>query len=157
MIRAIGRVVDCVDAFLEDTLHRAFAPAGPGMPREVYDGPWSDDRDEPRRARRGHGRPGHEDRERERVREELRGATAQLLFLRNKLEAEQTERRVRMARACHAILRSVREGDDETALPLLTWRRELREEIERAEQVLAGVRNQAADAKRTLAALGRAR
>jgi len=91
-----------------------------------------------------------------RVRGELRRATAGLLFLRNKLEAEQTERRVRMARACHALLRAVRDEDDETALPLLGYRDVLRENLRRAEEELAGVRTQAADAKDALARLARA-
>ena len=89
----------------------------------------------------------------ERTRRALRQATAGLLFLRNKLEAEQTERRVRMTRACHAILRAAREDDDETALPLLAYRDELREHLRRAEEELAGVRTQVADAKHALARL----
>jgi hypothetical protein len=90
------------------------------------------------------------------VRGELRRATAGLLFLRNKLEAEQTERRVRMARACHALLRAAREDDDATALPLLSYRDLLRRRLREAEQELAGVRAQAADATDALARLARA-
>jgi hypothetical protein len=92
----------------------------------------------------------------QRARGELRRATAGLLFLRNKLEAEQTERRVRMARACHAILRAARDDDDDTALPLMAYRDALREQLCRAEEELAGVRTQAADAKDALARLARA-
>jgi hypothetical protein len=91
-----------------------------------------------------------------RARAELRRTAAGVLFLRNKLEAEQHERRVRMARVCHAILRAAREDDDETALPLLTYRDLLRERIRAAEEELAGLRTQAADAADSLARLSRA-
>ena len=90
-----------------------------------------------------------------RSRDELRRAAASVLFLRNKLEAEQTERRVRMARACHAILRAARDEDDATALPLLRYRDMLRERAKAAEEELAGLRTQAADAKSALARITR--
>ncbi len=123
--RSIDHLVDHVDDWIEEHVHGHPGETGQGGPRDVL----AACRD---------------------ARAELRQATARVLFLRNKLEAEQMERRVRMGRACHAILRAVREDDDATALPLLTWRRELREEIVRAEQELAGLRTQAADAKRQL-------
>jgi hypothetical protein len=91
-----------------------------------------------------------------RARAELRRAAAGVLFLRNKAEAEQHERRARMARVCHAILRAAREDDDETALPLLAYRDLLRERIRAAEQELLGLRTQAADATDSLARLARA-
>ena len=91
-----------------------------------------------------------------RARSELRRAAAGVLFLRNKLEAEQHERRARMARVCHALLRAAREDDDETALPLLACRDSMRGRIREAEQELAGLRTQAADATRSLARLARA-
>jgi len=90
-----------------------------------------------------------------RARAALREAAAGVLFLRNKLDAEQTERRVRMARACHALLRAARQGDDATALPLVAYRRVLRRRIEAAEAELAGLRTQAADASRHLVRLSR--
>jgi len=139
-VREIERIVDAVDAFLADRVHGH--PAAPG----------------PRAGRVPLGRVEFL-RERSalrRVRGELRRTTAGLLFLRNKLEAEQTERRVRMARACHALLRAAREDDDATALPLLSHRDRLRASIRRAEQELAGVRTQAAFAKAALARLARA-
>lgn len=128
------RIVDAVDDLLEEHVHGRF-PA-PGRTERV----------ERRRERARLARS----------RDELRQVTAGLLFLRNKLEAEQTERRVRMARACHAILRAAREDDDETALPLLAWRDVLRARIVHAEEELAGVRTQAADAADALARLHRA-
>lgn len=91
----------------------------------------------------------------EQAREELRHAAAGVLFLRNKLEAEQTERRVKLARACHAILRAARDDDEETALPLLAYRDLLRERVRAAEEELAGLRTQAADAKSALARIAR--
>ena len=137
---AIERIVDAVDDFLETQVHARFP--GPGLRTA---GPPLD-RVEFLRERSALRR----------VRGELRNATAGLLFLRNKLEAEQNERRVRMARACHALLRATREDDDETALPLLSYRDVLRERIRHAEEELAGVRTQAADAKDALARLARA-
>lgn len=136
----IGPIVDAVDEFLEEHLH-GHVPA----PGARAGGP-SLDRVEFLRQRSALRR----------VRGELRRATAGLLFLRNKLEAEQTERRVRMARACHALLRAARDDDDATALPLLGYRDVLRQSLRRAEEELAGVRTQAADAKRALARLARA-
>lgn len=136
----IERIVNAVDEFLETQVHARFP--GPGL-RAV--GPPLD-RVEFLRERSALRR----------VRGELRNATAGLLFLRNKLEAEQDERRVRMARACHALIRATREDDDETALPLLSYRDVLRKRIRHAEEELAGVRTQAADAKDALARLARA-
>lgn len=136
----VGPIVDAVDEFLEQHLHARFSAegtraGGPPLARVEF----LRERAALRRAHR-----------------ELRRATAELLFLRNKLEAEQTERRVRMARACHALLRATRENDDETALPLLSYRDVMRESLRRAEEELAGVRTQAADAKDALARLARA-
>lgn len=121
----IERIVEAVDEFLEGPRYER--PASELRPRSLV--------------------------RHERTRAALRRATAGLLFLRNKLEAEQVERRVRMARACHAILRAAREDDDETALPLLVYRDELREQLRRAEEELAGLRSQVAEAKGSLARL----
>jgi hypothetical protein len=90
-----------------------------------------------------------------RVRDELRHAAAGVLFLRNKLEAEQGERRVHMAGACHALLRAARDDDDETALPLLAYRDVLRARLVEAEEELADLRGRAADAKSALARIAR--
>lgn len=129
----LHRIVDAVDDWLEETLHERH--------------------DERRTSTR---RPRSPARARVlRARDELRQAAAGVLFLRNKLEAEQTERRVRMARACHALLRAVREDDDATARPLLDYRDVLRDRIEHAEAELAGLRNQAADAVSGLARISR--
>lgn len=125
----LERLVDAVDDWLEEHVHEGAERGAPPL----------------RRRRAGLLR----------ARDELRRATAGVLFLRNKLEAEQTERRVRLARACHAILRAAREDDDETALPLLAYRGLLRERIEAAEEELAGLRTQAADAKSALARVAR--
>ncbi|NNL65951.1 MAG: hypothetical protein HKP30_06910, partial [Myxococcales bacterium] len=115
---ALHRIVDAFDDWLEDNVHERH-----------------DERRSPRRAR-------SDDRARIlRARDELRQAAAGVLFLRNKLEAEQTERRVRMARACHALLRAVREDDDATARPLLDYRDVLRDRITHAEAELAGLRS----------------
>jgi hypothetical protein len=87
------------------------------------------------------------------MRASLRQAVARVLFLRNKLDAEQTERRVRLARTCHAILRAARAGDDALALPLIDHRRALRRRVVAAEDELAALRARAADAARELALL----
>ena len=128
----LARFVDALDDWLDENVHaREGLTPGPA----------------PSRARLSAHR---------RARAELRRATAGVLFLRNKLEAEQHERRARMARVCHALLRAARDDDDETALPLLTYRDLLRERIRAAEQELAGLRTQAADAIGSLARLSRA-
>ena len=137
---AIERIVDAVDEFLAEQVHARFPAPGTGDATPPLG------RVEFLRERAALGR----------AREELRSATAGILFLRNKLEAEQTERRVRMARTCHALLRATREDDDEAALPLLSYRNVLRERIRRSEEELAGLRTQAADGKDALTRLGRA-
>jgi len=127
---ALGRLVSAVDEFLLGCMAKPAPARPPAGERGLA------------RHRRAHG--------------ELRAATAGVLFLRNKLEAEQVERRVHMARACHALLRAVREDDDETALSLLAYRDVLRRRLRAAEEELAGLRTQAADATESLARLSRA-
>jgi len=131
--RPLGRWVDTVDDWLDDHVHGPCDGYAP--PRRVERSDLADHR---------------------RAREALRRATAGVLFLRNKLEAEQIERRVRMARVCHALVRAVREEDDEITLSLMTYRDQLRERLREAEEELAGLRTQAADAKASLARLARA-
>jgi len=152
-IEPIGRFVDAVDDLLEAHVHRRFAADEPDDEREWgLDG----DRTAPAERRRARARRLRLRDELRHARDELRRAVAGVLFLRNKLEAEQTERRVRMARTCHALLRAAREGDDETALPLLAHRDLLRRSLCAAEEELAGLRTQAADGKAALARLARA-
>jgi phage shock protein A len=88
----------------------------------------------------------------ERVRQyrELKSAVAGILFMRNKLETEITERRVEIARMHDDVRRAVRNGRDEISLPLISQKQALFEELERAEEELAGVRGQAEEAKANL-------
>jgi hypothetical protein len=143
---AIERIVAAVDEFLAEQVHARFPAPSAGFAASHAEFASPLDRVEYLRERAALGR----------ARDELRRTTAGLLFLRNKLEAEQTERRVRMARTCHALLRATREDDDETALSLLSYRNVLRDRIRHAEEELAGVRTQAADGKDALTRLGRA-
>jgi phage shock protein A len=88
----------------------------------------------------------------ERVRQyrELKSAVAGILFMRNKLETEINERRVEIARMHDDVRRAVRNGRDDISLTLISQKQALFEELERAEEELAGVRTQADEAKANL-------
>ncbi len=81
---------------------------------------------------------------------DLKDAVAGILYMRNKLEAEITERRTELARTLEDIRRAVRRGDDEVSLALVTRKQALVEDLEHAERELQGVRAEAEDAKGNL-------
>jgi len=82
---------------------------------------------------------------------QLKGAVAGILYMRGKLEAEIAERRAEIARLHDDIRRAVRRDDEGVAVSLIARKQALFEELERAEQELAGVRGEASDAKENLA------
>ncbi len=81
---------------------------------------------------------------------DLKEAVAGILYMRNKLEAEITERRAEVARLHDDIRRSVRRGDDEASVTLIAHKQALMDELERAEQELASVRSEAEESKANL-------
>jgi len=81
---------------------------------------------------------------------DLKEAVAGILYMRNKLEAEITERRAEVARLHDDIRRSVRRGDDEASVTLIAHKQTLMDELERTEQELAGVRSEAEESKANL-------
>jgi phage shock protein A len=81
---------------------------------------------------------------------ELKEAVAGILYMRNKLEAEITDRRLEMATMLDQIKRAVRRGEDELALNLVSRKQILAEELERTERELEGVRAEAEEAKSNL-------
>ncbi len=80
----------------------------------------------------------------------LKEAVAGILYMRNKLEAEISERRAEIARMHDDVRRAVRRGQDEIAVALIAQKQALLEELERSERELAGVRAEADDAKHNL-------
>ena len=80
----------------------------------------------------------------------LKEAVAGILYMRNKLEAEISERRAEIARMHDDVRRAVRSGQDELAVALIAQKQALLEELERSERELAGVRAEAEDAKHNL-------
>jgi len=88
----------------------------------------------------------------ERVRQyrELKEAVAGILFMRNKLEQEINDRRVEIARMHDDVRRAVRSGKDEISLTLIYQKQSLFEDLERAEEELGTVRQQADEAKANL-------
>jgi phage shock protein A len=85
----------------------------------------------------------------ERVRQyrELKEAVAGILYMRNKLQAEITERRVEIAGMHDDIRRGIRRGQDDVALTLIARTQQLMGELEHAERELEGVRSEAEEAK----------
>jgi len=81
---------------------------------------------------------------------DLKEAVAGILYMRNKLEAEITERRAEIARLHDDIRRSVRRGDDAASVTLIAHKQTLMDELERAEQELASVRCEAEESKSNL-------
>ena len=88
----------------------------------------------------------------ERVRQyrELKSAVAGILYMRNKLESEISERRAEIARLHDDVRRAVRRGEEETSLSLIAHKQALFEDLERAEKELEQVRAQADEAKTNL-------
>jgi phage shock protein A len=81
---------------------------------------------------------------------ELKEAVAGILYMRNKLEAEITERRAEIARLFDDVRRSIRSGNDDTSVHLIAQKQLLMEDLERAECELEGVRSEADEAKTNL-------
>jgi phage shock protein A len=88
----------------------------------------------------------------ERVRQyrELKSAVAGILYLRAKLESEISERRAEIARLHDDARRAVRRGKDDISLTLIAQKQLLFEELERAEEELRVVKDQAEEAKTNL-------
>jgi phage shock protein A len=88
--------------------------------------------------------------ERMRQYRELKEAVAGILYMRNKLEGEITERRAEIARLHDQTRRAVRRGEDGISLTLISNKQALMEDLERAERELEGVRSEAEEAKGNL-------
>jgi DNA-binding response OmpR family regulator/phage shock protein A len=88
----------------------------------------------------------------ERVRQyrELKSAVAGILYLRAKLESEISDRRAEIARLHDDARRAVRRSQDDVSLTLIAQKQQLFEELERAEDELKTVREQAEEAKGNL-------
>ena len=81
---------------------------------------------------------------------QLKDAVAGILYMRNKLEAELSERRAELARTLEDIRRAVRRGDDEVGMALIQRKQALVAEIERAEADYTGLKSEAEEAKGNL-------
>ena len=81
---------------------------------------------------------------------QLKEAVAGILYMRNKLEAEITERRAEIARVHDDVRRAVRRGQDDLSVRLIAQKQSLLEELERAERELESVRSEAEEAKGNL-------
>ncbi len=81
---------------------------------------------------------------------ELKEAVAGILYMRNKLEGDLSERRAELSRTLEDIRRTVGRGEDDVALTLITHKQALSEDIERAEQEFEGLKIQAEEAKTNL-------
>ena len=81
---------------------------------------------------------------------DLKEAVAGILYMRNKLEAEITERRAEIARLFDEIRRAVRRGQDDVSVTLIAQKQNLMDELERAESELERVRAEAEEAKTNL-------
>jgi len=88
----------------------------------------------------------------ERVRQyrELKTAVAGILYLRAKLEGEISDRRAEIARLHDEARSAVRRNQDDMSLTLIAQKQQLFEELERAEEELEVVRNEAEEAKANL-------
>jgi len=81
---------------------------------------------------------------------QLKEAVAGILYMRNKLEAEITERRAEIARMHDDVRRAVRRGQDDLSIRLIAQKQALLDELERAERELESVRSEAEEAKGNL-------
>jgi len=105
-----------------------------------------------RDGERGHPRAVYEQAIEERTRQyhELKQAVAGILFMRNKLEAEISERRAEIARLHEDVRRAVRSGQDEFSVALIAQKHGLLGDLERAEREQEALRDEAEDAKQNL-------
>lgn len=105
-----------------------------------------------RRTERQHPAAVYEQAISERTRQyrELKEAVAGILYMRNKLEAEISERRMEIARLHDDIRAAIRRGHDQLSLSLIENKQVLMDELERAERELEGVRHEAEEAKANL-------
>jgi phage shock protein A len=78
---------------------------------------------------------------------DLKEAVAGILYMRNKLEAEISERRAEIARLHDDIRRSVRRGQDEMSVALIARKQSLMEALEHSEAEFQGIRSEAEEAK----------
>ncbi|HVP30604.1 MAG TPA: PspA/IM30 family protein [Myxococcota bacterium] len=103
-------------------------------------------------AERAHPRAVYEQALDERLRRyaKLKDAVAGILYLRQKIEGEIGARSRELARVEEELRCAVARDDDEAALALIAHRQALSEDIGRAEQELASVRDEAAEAKASL-------
>lgn len=81
---------------------------------------------------------------------ELKQAVAGILYMRGKLEAEINERRAEIARLHDDIRRAVRQEQETLAVSLIARKQAMFEGLERAEDELEGVREEASEAKENL-------
>jgi phage shock protein A len=81
---------------------------------------------------------------------ELKSAVAGILYLRAKLESEISDRRAEIARLHDDARMAVRRGKDEMSLMLIAQKQQLFEELERAEEEIGVVKDQAEEAKANL-------
>jgi phage shock protein A len=81
---------------------------------------------------------------------QLKEAVAGILYMRNKLEAEITERRAEIARLHDDVRRAVRRGQDEVSLVLIARKQGFLDDLDRAERELETVRGEAEEAKANL-------
>ena len=78
---------------------------------------------------------------------QLKEAVAGILYMRNKLQAEISERRAEIARLHDDVRRSVRRGRDDLSISFIARKQDLMEDLERAERELDGVKSEAEEAK----------
>ena len=88
--------------------------------------------------------------ERTRQYRDLKQAVAGILYMRNKLEGEISERRAEIARTHGDIARAVRRSDDEVSLALIAHKDGLLSDLERSEKELDQVRAEVEVAKTNL-------
>jgi phage shock protein A len=81
---------------------------------------------------------------------ELKDAVAGILYTRNKLEGEIVGRREELAHLAAMVKRALQRADDEDALAAIERRQALLAEVERAEQELVALRDEAEEAKGSL-------
>ena len=81
---------------------------------------------------------------------DLKEAVAGILYMRNKLEAEITERRAEIARLHDDVRRAVRRGQDDLSVALIARKQALMEELEHSEKELQNIRAEAEEAKANL-------
>jgi phage shock protein A len=88
--------------------------------------------------------------ERTRQYAELKQAVAGILYMRNKLEGEISERRGELARVHEDVRRAVLRNDDEVALALISHKETLLEDLERTQRELDEVTREVEGAKTNL-------